>query len=546
MSKGKVLLLEPAYRNKYPPMGLMKLSTFYKKLGYEVRFFKGDLRKFGIDLLSDEFLLNYPELECQRAEINKYLSMGHKSLLDDIGFINDSQKEQLQSLKEMCRKRQFAQYDIVLVTTLFTFYWTKTIDTIKFAKNFVKSDGKIFVGGIASTILPQKIKDETGIEPIRGLLDLEKTKLLYPDATESVDEQSLDYSILGQIEYKYPANDAYFAYTTRGCTNKCAFCAVPILEPDFRDFISIKEQILAQEKEIGQKKDLLLLDNNVLASNSFDKIIDDIKEMGFAKGAMQVLPHSKRQRYVDFNQGIDARLINEKNIKRLAEINIRPLRIAFDNFSLKDKYENAIRLAANAGIKNMSNYLLYNFKDTPEELYQRLEMNVRLCEELGVAIYSFPMKYHPIGLKVCELEKDDSFKNRDYIGKYWSRKFIRAIQAVLNSTKGKIGRGKSFFETAFGKNIKEFNKILYMPEALIIYREDCKKAGLTEKWEKLYYAVEGEKKKQLDSWIRENKFDNIELLTTDKELLAVLEFYTIKRDGIVAKLHISRKGGKNE
>ncbi|MCL2061341.1 MAG: cobalamin-binding domain-containing protein [Firmicutes bacterium] len=546
MIKGKVLLLEPAYRNKYPPMGLMKLSTFYKKLGYEVRFFKGDLRKFGISLFSNEFILKNPELEYRKDEIGKYLSMGRKSQLDQIENLSDLQKEQLRELKEKCRKRQFGIYDVVLVTTLFTFYWTKTVDTIKFAKNFVKKGGKIFVGGIASTILPIKIKEETDIEPIKGLLDLEKTKLLYPNAMESVDEQPLDYSILSHIEYKYPANDAYFAYTTRGCTNKCKFCAVPILEPVFSDFISIKEQILAQENDVGQKKDLLLLDNNVLASSSFDRIIDEIIEMGFAKGAMQNLPNSKRQRYVDFNQGIDARLITESNIKRLAEINIRPLRIAFDDYKLKSKYENAVRLAANAGIKNMSNYLLYNFKDTPEELYQRLAMNVRLCEELKVAIYSFPMKYHPIGLKVCELEKDDSFKNRDYIGKYWSRKFIRAIQAVLNSTKGKIGRGKSFFETAFGKDLDEFNKILYMPEPLIIYREDCKKAGLTAQWERLYYAVTGDKKIQLDEWIRANKFEDIKALTVDKELLSVLEFYTVKRNDIVEKLRLGKQGGSNE
>ena len=52
----------------------------------------------------------------------------------------------------------------------------------------------------------------------------------------------------------------------------------------------------------------------------------------------------------------------------------------------------------------LSNYLLYNFEDKPEELYYRLRMNVDLCEELGASIYSFPMKYHPI---------NDKFK--DYI-----------------------------------------------------------------------------------------------------------------------------------
>ena len=36
-------------------------------------------------------------------------------------------------------------------------------------------------------------------------------------------------------------------------------------------------------------------------------------------------------------------------------------------------------------------------------------------------------------------------KDRTFLGKRWNRKFIRAVQTVLNSTKGKIGKGKSFF-----------------------------------------------------------------------------------------------------
>ena len=82
----------------------------------------------------------------------------------------------------------------------------------------------------------------------------------------------------------------------------------------------------------------------------------------------------------------------------------------------------------------LSNYLLYNFEDEPKELYYRMRLNVDLCEELGVTIYSFPMKYHPISDPAY-------FKNRDYLGERWNRKFIRAVQAVLNSTKGKIGKG---------------------------------------------------------------------------------------------------------
>lgn len=41
----KILLVEPNYKNKYPPMGLMKIATYYRRLGDDVTFFKGDLKE---------------------------------------------------------------------------------------------------------------------------------------------------------------------------------------------------------------------------------------------------------------------------------------------------------------------------------------------------------------------------------------------------------------------------------------------------------------------------------------------------------------------
>ena len=106
-------------------------------------------------------------------------------------------------------------------------------------------------------------------------------------------------------------------------------------------------------------------------------------------------------------------------------------------------------MAAKYGIVELSNYLLYNFEDEPQNLYYRMKINVDLCEELGATIYSFPMKYHPISDPAF-------FRNRDFIGTHWNRKFIQAVQDVLNATKGKIGRGKSFFEEAFGQDLEGF------------------------------------------------------------------------------------------
>ena len=39
----KILLIEPNYKNKYPPIGLMKISTYHKNKGDSVQFYKGDL-----------------------------------------------------------------------------------------------------------------------------------------------------------------------------------------------------------------------------------------------------------------------------------------------------------------------------------------------------------------------------------------------------------------------------------------------------------------------------------------------------------------------
>ena len=52
----KVLLIEPNYKNKYPPMGLMKLATYYRMIGDDVRFYKGDMRSLAVDLICDDLI----------------------------------------------------------------------------------------------------------------------------------------------------------------------------------------------------------------------------------------------------------------------------------------------------------------------------------------------------------------------------------------------------------------------------------------------------------------------------------------------------------
>ena len=57
--KLKILLIEPNYSNKYPPIGLMKLSTYHKMLGHEVVFYKGDLKQFVIERIAINVLMSF-------------------------------------------------------------------------------------------------------------------------------------------------------------------------------------------------------------------------------------------------------------------------------------------------------------------------------------------------------------------------------------------------------------------------------------------------------------------------------------------------------
>lgn len=61
--KLKILLIEPNYSNKYPPIGLMKLSTYHKMLGHEVVFYKGDLKQFVIERIANKCIDEFYKID---------------------------------------------------------------------------------------------------------------------------------------------------------------------------------------------------------------------------------------------------------------------------------------------------------------------------------------------------------------------------------------------------------------------------------------------------------------------------------------------------
>ena len=421
MTNHNILLIEPGYPNKYPPLGLMKLAAYHgpNGRGDRVRFIKGAAQ--------DVFL---------------------------------------------------EPWDRVYVTTLFSFEWQRTAAAIDFAIQAAGNQPeRVFVGGIAASLMHEEFVKEprwAGVRFISGLLDgppALSLKLSMEDCDfgaddlngTPIDELVPDYSILDHISYSYPVHDAYFGYASRGCVRSCAFCGVPKLEGAQREMPPLTSLINGVNEAYGPKKDLVLMDNNITASARYREVIAEIRDLGFTPGAK--LEREGRQpvkRRVDFNQGVDARILVKSPmfLREMATICISPLRIAFDHIGVRKVYEKAVRMAADNGITSLSNYMLYNFMDTPADLYARMQLNITLNEELGIRIWSFPMRYQPVTLK-----------DRSHVGKYWNRYYLRSFQIILQATRGVVSGNPSFFVRAYGEDSQAFERLLRLPHAFIFHRD---------------------------------------------------------------------------
>lgn len=530
----RILLVEPDYKNKYPPIGLMKIASYHREKGDYVEFYKG------------------------KAPYT-----------------------------------MIVKFDRVYVTTLFTFYYDITVETIRHYLNHLHKDN-VYVGGISATLLKKKYKKDLKIDNVIARQLTNSSLLGYDDAV-NIDDLPLDYDILDDVKYEYPSGDNIFLYTTRGCLRGCEFCAVSTLEPQFKDTNSLINQINATKEKYGDKRNILIMDNNVLYSKELDKVVRDLNAVGYinntpnyigvnyvevmlakikrrrkfknkysrqveelveylnlfknrirskelAKRYNDILDYinneknkikalnkvkkeiieitekyrfkRKLQRYVDFNQGLDARLLTNKKMKIMSKIATKPFRLAYDSVNDEKIYRNAFNMAHSYGVKYFSNYMLYNYKDSPYDLWKRLHSTILLYEKkTDIQAFSFPMKYAPI-----------NETNRGYIGEKWNRKYLSAINIIINVTKGVVVKEKSFFYEAFGSNKKEFIEILTMPNQFIKHRMLFKKHGYIKRWKRKYRTLDSKERKVLLEYLCGLKD---EMRIKNKKILSIIPLYSI-------------------
>jgi hypothetical protein len=224
------------------------------------------------------------------------------------------------------------------------------------------------LGGIYASLLPEHAETSGADEVFVGL---------YSPA----EMEMPDYDVI-----KDSWDDGSIIFASRGCVRKCGFCSVPKLEgPPNALKYSLSGFIHPSHTKV------ILWDNNILGNANWRPIFEELQRLGLT---------------VDFNQGLDARLVTDEVAERVAHLKMDTIRLAYDYHGIGPAVGKAIeRLKANGvNPRKIVVYTLFNYVDDPEDLYERV------LDLLHWGTISYPMRFEPL----CSLQKNK------YVGINWT------------------------------------------------------------------------------------------------------------------------------
>lgn len=165
---------------------------------------------------------------------------------------------------------------------------------------------------------------------------------------DEIEHMMPDYSL-------YNITDTAYGFLTRGCPRGCSFCIVASKEGcGSRKVADLSEWWNGQ-------KNIELLDPNLLACKESDDLLSQLAES---------------KAWVNFNQGVDCRLLNEDNITALNAVRIKMLHFAWDMMSESESVLRGLELYAKHGSiqdeRKRRVYVLTNYGTTQEENLYRI------------------------------------------------------------------------------------------------------------------------------------------------------------------------------
>ena len=201
---------------------------------------------------------------------------------------------------------------------------------------------KIFNFSSGADIQPDMITGGTGID----------LKISLPP---EIEEKDPDYTL-----YNYPHN---IGFAQRGCRFNCSFCVVPQKEGKPKSVNTIEKLWTQRSSDF-----LVLLDNDFFGNPEWADRIEEIKELDLK---------------VNFNQGLNIRIISKRQAEALASVKFRNLNntgstvtFAWDQINDEKVIKRGVQRVIDAGIKpyQMQFYVLVGYDTTPEEDMHRVMM----------------------------------------------------------------------------------------------------------------------------------------------------------------------------
>lgn len=357
----KVLLVEPSYYTRFPPLGLLKLASYHRSRGNQVKLVHG--------------------------------------IQEDLKFNPDR----------------------IEITSLFTYAWRPVHEVIQFYHSKFNT-AKMRIGGIYASLMPRRLRSFFPFTDVNiGLC-------------KEADGYLPAYDLLKEVK-EWEKWDSTILFTSRGCIRSCPYCVVPKLEGKIHGVVEDLERYIYPDH-----KRIILWDNNFFAAPNWKKILNQLLDIE--------LP-------VDFNQGIDARLVDDEKARMIADLKTPLIRTAFDNIGEKRALTNAIDILSKSGIRRRKIfiYTLYNFynekchSDIPTTFFER----VKHIADLGCV--SYPMRYEPL----TALEKNC------FVSPFWTDCQLK----MIGKARRILGYGGAF--PPYTGLVKKFKKAHSFEEAFSVF-----------------------------------------------------------------------------
>lgn len=183
---------------------------------------------------------------------------------------------------------------------------------------------------------------------------------IYEDLPTEIETMSPDYSI-------YPDCDYAIGFLTRGCIRNCPWCVVPKKEGAIRPYREWREV------KRPDSRDIVFMDNNVLACDH---------------GINQMIDMIGQDVRVDFNQGLDARLITPDVADLLARLKwIRFIRMSCDTDAMLDTVLQAVENLGKYGIKPYRIFTYLLVQDIKSAEYRATRLR-----DAGVDVFAQPYR----------------------------------------------------------------------------------------------------------------------------------------------------------